>query len=49
MTWMDLYLEICKQCSCRAHADDIIGHLMDDYGSWDWDAIAPEGAGDILR
>ena len=49
MTWNELFEELCKQCSCEQNASNMIGHLMDDYESWDWDAVAPAGAVGILR
>lgn len=49
MTWNDLYSELCRQCSRDSLADNIIGHLMDDYESWDWNAVAPVGALEVLK
>lgn len=48
MTWTELWNEVRKLTSNDTHADNIIGHLMDDYESYDWDAQAPDGAVGIL-
>ncbi len=51
MTWNELYMELSSCCSssCGAdHAANIICHLMDDYESWDWNAVAPSEACSIL-
>ena len=48
MTWNDLYKALCKQCSRDALADNIIGHLMDDYESYDWNSVIPDGADSVL-
>lgn len=43
MTWTEFYEELLKQTSHPALADNIIGHMMDDYESWDWDDEVPDG------
>ena len=41
MTWQEYYNELIES-GCNDHnADNIIGHLMDLYESWDWDAEMP--------
>jgi len=42
LTWKELYAKLCKQCSCSAFADNIIGRWMDEAESWDWDAVVPD-------
>lgn len=44
VTWRELRREIEDSCSTESLADNIIRHLMDDYGSWKWDDKAPIGA-----
>ncbi len=42
MTWRE-YLEkvLMRECSSFELAQNIIGDLMDQYGSYDWDAAVP--------
>ena len=49
MTWNQLFEELCLQCSCDALAANIVGRLMDDYESWDWDASVPGTALEVLK
>lgn len=49
MTWNEFYDLVRAQCSCDAHADNIVGNLMDDTQSWNWDAQVPDDALAVLR
>ena len=49
MTWNELKKALVKQGVKYYQADNIIGHLMDDYKSWDWDAIIPDEVKAVLK
>lgn len=44
LTWRWLWEEIRKQCSKDEMADNIIGRLMDEHKSWEWEATIPVSA-----
>lgn len=44
LTWRWLWEEVRKTCSRDEFADNIIGRLMDEHESWEWDAVIPMSA-----